>query len=394
MRRNVLIVVMLVVLGINLRPIMATIGPLTDYLLHQWQLSYGWISLLNGVPIIMMGLGALTSYRLLRLADLRRLISFALLILGISTLCRLIDHSPATMIASAVMAGLGIALAQAFLPIVIKRQWPGHTASFMGIYVSAIMAGAAISAAGAPILLEHAGAALALGSWGWLAAPALLMFLRLVPVIPPQGAVADTSSLTPGRFWRLAVFFGLGTSGFTCMLAWLPPHFLDLGYPPTQAGLALALLSATEVVSGLVLSQLAARSADRRPWVILALLLAIAGMLCLNAGPNAAWLGVVLAGVGVGALFPLSLIICMDHLEDAQAAGIVTARVQGVGYLIAGILPMLAGVMRDTMHHFGLVWIGLAAVFAVAIWLAVGFDPKHYARYRVHWQGMKNECQG
>lgn len=384
MRRNVLIIVMLVILGINLRPIMATIGPLTDYLLHQWQLSYGWISLLNGLPIIMMGLGALASHRLLRHADLRWLISFALLILGISTLCRLIDHSPATMIASAVMAGLGIALAQAFLPIIIKKQWPGHTASFMGIYVSAIMAGAAISAAGAPILLEHAGAALALGSWGWLAVPALLLFLRLVPVIPPQAVSADTLSLTPGRFWRLAVFFGLGTSGFTCMLAWLPPHFLDLGYPPTQAGLALALLSATEVVSGLVLSQLAARSADRRPWVILALLLAIAGMLCLNAGPNAAWLGVVLAGAGVGALFPLSLIICMDHLEDAQAAGIVTARVQGVGYLIAGILPMLAGIMRDAMHHFGLVWIGLSAVFAVAIWLAVGFDPKHYARYRVH----------
>ncbi len=375
---KLLVILLLVLLGLNLRPVMASIGPLTEYLLQSWHLSYSWISLLNGLPIVMMGLGALSSQWLLSRADLRRLLALALIILGISTLSRLLNQSPASMILSSIIAGLGIALVQAFLPIVIKRQWPAQTASLMGMYVSAIMAGAAISAALAPQILHVSNIAWALGGWGLLALPPLLLLLWLVPAMPHTAAANAKVTLKPGRFWRLAGFFGLGTSGFTCMLAWLPPHFIDLGYDATTAGLALSLLSATEVISGLLLSQLAARSPDRRPWIILALLLAIAGMLCLNAGAQMAWAGVILAGCGVGALFPLSLIACMDHLEDAQSAGILTANVQGVGYLIAGASPILAGMLRDALHDFSMVWLGLALIFVITMWLGWGFDPKRY----------------
>lgn len=97
-----------------------------------------------------------------------------------------------------------------------------------------------------------------------------------------------------------------------------------------------------------------------------------------------AWAGVILAGCGVGALFPLSLIACMDHLEDAQSAGILTANVQGVGYLIAGASPILAGMLRDALHDFSMVWLGLALIFVITMGLGCGFDPKRYALHIRH----------
>lgn len=50
-----------------------------------------------------------------------------------------------------------------------------------------------------------------------------------------------------------------------------------MGYPPVT----LSLLSATEVIAGLLFAQLTARSPDHRPWLIIAILLAISGLLCL-----------------------------------------------------------------------------------------------------------------
>ncbi len=387
--KRLLTLLLLILVGLNLRPVMATIGPLTDVLLNLWQLNYSWISLLNGLPILMMGAGALCSHWLLRHYSPRALLASALLLIAIGTLWRFYSQAPLLMIASALLAGLGIALVQAFMPSIIKQHWPSHTASYMGIYISAIMGGAALSAAIAPQILHHSTLGWALASWGLLALPTLWLFLRLVPRQPlsspgsmaaPQAKPALKIYKLP-RAWRLAAFFGLGTSGFTCMLAWLPPHFLDLGYSPTQAGLALSLLSATEVVSGLVFSQLAARALDRRPCLIAAILLAIIGLLCLALGQHwLAWAGVVIAGCGVGALFPLSMIVCMDHLEQPRAAGMLTAWVQGMGYLVAGTSPMLAGLLRDHLHSFTATWCALAGIMLILLPLAAGFDPRHYAR--------------
>ncbi|SNR93792.1 MFS transporter, CP family, cyanate transporter [Methylobacillus rhizosphaerae] len=377
------ILFMLILLGLNLRPVMATIGPLTDVLLAQWQLGYGWISLLNGIPILMMGLGALLGHMLLQYCSARRLIMLSLILIGAATCWRIFSQSPATMIMSSLLAGLGIAMVQAFIPAIIKYWWPSRAASYMGIYIPAVMAGAAIAAALAPFIMQHVSLSWALGGWGLLAIPALVLFVLSVPRLPQQQSSTTSPSRLPynKRFWQLAIFFGLSTSGFTCMLAWLPPYFMDLGHSPTQAGLALSLLSATEVVAGLLLTQLAAGSPDRRPWLILAILFAMSGLFCLAASPAHAWLGVILAGCGVGALFPLSLIVCMDHLHDSHASGILTARVQGVGYLIAGIMPMIAGLLRDHLQTFSTTWGLLAVVFALLLPVAANFNPRHYARH-------------
>jgi CP family cyanate transporter-like MFS transporter len=52
------------------------------------------------------------------------------------------------------------------------------------------------------------------------------------------------------------------------------------------------------------------------------------------------------------------------------------AFVQGGGYLIAGTMPFLAGVLRDEMSSLRLAWAGMAIGVAVLLVMTSRFAPR------------------
>ncbi len=93
-----------------------------------------------------------------------------------------------------------------------------------------------------------------------------------------------------------------------------------------------------------------------------------------------ALLACLLLGIGIGALFPLSLIVAMDHLDDPAQAGMLAAFVQGGGYLIASFMPLLAGILRDRFASLTEAWIVMLAGAVVLLALAMRFSPASYRR--------------
>jgi len=75
----------------------------------------------------------------------------------------------------------------------------------------------------------------------------------------------------------------------------------------------------------------------------------------------------------------MSLILSLDHLDHPRRAGSLTAFVQGIGYLIAGLSPLIAGMIRDQLGSFEWAWWSLAAVIGVMLLIVTRFNPKHYA---------------
>lgn len=199
----------------------------------------------------------------------------------------------------------------------------------------------------------------------------------------PQGhAVSSAGLWRRPRTWTLALFFGLGTAGYTCVLAWLPPYYVARGFSPSQAGGLLGLLTAWEVVAGLLLPPLVLKSPDRRPALLAVLASALAGFVLLAGWPlSSPLLVATLLGLGIGGLFPLSLIVAMDHHDHAEVAGALAGIVQGIGYLIAAFSPFLAGLIRDRLGDFALAWVGLGMLYVLLIGLALRFNPRGYARH-------------
>jgi CP family cyanate transporter-like MFS transporter len=87
------------------------------------------------------------------------------------------------------------------------------------------------------------------------------------------------------------------------------------------------------------------------------ILLVLLGLACLmNAPLELAILATLCLGLGIGALFPLSLIVTLDHAQSPSQAGALLAFVQGGGYLIAATVPVMAGVVRDQLSSLHWAW--------------------------------------
>jgi CP family cyanate transporter-like MFS transporter len=375
----------IILVALNLRPSMAAIGPLLSAIRADIPLSFSLASLLTMLPVMAMGVAMFFGIGISQRLGERRTVLLSLLIIGVATLSRLLLDSAAELIVSAMLAGVGIALIQALMPVLIKSRFPGHVALCMGLYVTSIMAGAAFAASLAPLVMISTGSwRIGLAIWAALALIALLLWW-LQPATAPTIAnsqVKQESFLNNSRAWLLAIFFGLGTASYTCVLAWLAPYYVEQGWSEQHAGLLLGFLTAMEVISGLLTPVIANRSRDRRKVLVVLLGLIIAGFCGLILSPqHLSLLWPCLLGLGIGGLFPMSLIVSLDHLDHPQRAGGLTAFVQGIGYLIAGLSPLLAGAIRDRLGSFEWAWWSLTAVMVVMLLMVLRFDPRHYASH-------------
>ncbi|MGU9829967.1 cyanate transporter [Pseudomonas sp. LF242] len=380
------LMISVVLVALNLRPSMAAVGPLLSSIRGDVPLSFSSAALLTMLPVMAMGLAMFFGMGLGKRVGEHRSIVLSLLVIGLATLSRLFVDSASALIVSAIAAGVGIAMIQALMPALIKTRFSANVSLFMGLYVTAIMGGAALAASFAPLVQVQTGSwRIGLAIWAALAVLALVFWYAqrsAMPPLPQAGAGAQESFFGNRRAWLLAIFFGLGTAAYTCVLAWLAPYYVEQGWSEQQAGLLLGFLTAMEVVSGLITPAIANRRQDKRGVVAVLLVLIICGFCGLILSPQyLSLLWPCLLGLGIGGLFPMSLILSLDHLDNPRRAGGLTAFVQGIGYLIAGLSPLIAGMIRDQLGSFEWAWWSLTAVIGVMLLIVTRFNSKHYARH-------------
>ncbi|WP_454866654.1 cyanate transporter [Pseudomonas umsongensis] len=373
----------IILVALNLRPSMAAVGPLLSAIRGDIPLSFSLASLLTLLPVMTMGLAMFFGLAVSQRLGEHRTVVLSLVVIGLATAARLFLDTALELILSAVLAGIGIALIQALMPTLIKSRFSDNVALCMGLYVTSIMGGAAIAAAFAPLVMVRTGSwRVGLAIWAVLAVIALLFWCSHRAGAPMPASTSNRSFFSHPRAWLLAAFFGLGTASYTCVLAWLAPYYVEKGWSEENAGLLLGFLTAMEVLSGLLTPAIANRSRDRRLVLVVLLALIMAGFCGLILSPE--HLGLLwpcLLGLGIGGLFPMSLIVSLDHLDDPRRAGGLTAFVQGIGYLIAGLSPLVAGMIRDQFGTFEWAWWSLTGAMALMILMALRFDPRHYARH-------------
>lgn len=368
-----------VLIGLNLRPIMAAIGPLLGTLQQDLGLSNAQAGLLTTLPVMMMGLFALCGPWLLRLIGEIKGVALGITLIAISCAARAYITSGAALIATAMLGGVGIAVIQALMPAFLKRSHPQSAGMLMGLFTTGIMAGAALAAAFAAPGAATFGWQLTLG---WAALPALTGLIAWV-LAAGSAPARTTDARLPydsARAWLLLAFFGIGTGAYTLVLAWLPPFYVELGWSAAEAGYLLGALTLTEVAAGLMVSALIHRYPDRRQPLTLVILLLLAGLICLMSAPlQLAIFATLCLGLGIGALFPLSLIVTLDHADSPAQAGALLAFVQGGGYLIAASVPLIAGIVRDQLSSLHWAWgimvIGALCLLGLATLLRPPVEP-------------------
>ncbi|WP_139842676.1 MFS transporter, partial [Janthinobacterium sp. GW458P] len=237
--------------------------------------------------------------------------------------------------------------------------------------------GAAIASAAAPPR-PHSGGGHPRRPLGPLPAVAAALLWRRAAASRVNAASGAGASLPvgSGRAWLLMLFFGIGTGAYTLVLAWLPPFYTELGWSAADSGLLLGGLTLVEVLAGLLISSVIHRFPDRRMLLLSVLLAVLAGLACLIAAPaQLAIPAVILLGCGIGALFPLSLIVSMDHVRDPAGAGALLGFVQGGGYIIASSMPFIAGLIRQHSSSLAQAWMVMAGGVVLLLLIATRFAP-------------------
>lgn len=380
--RGALDLLLVVLLALNLRPILTSIGPLLEPMRQSTGLGYQQAALLTALPVLCMGLVPLLQPWLRRWLSEHAGMLAGLSAIALACLWRLQLGSAGALIASAVLAGLGVAVVQGMMPGLVNRWFPGRLAAAMGLYSAALMSGGGLAALLGPSISAYFGRwQVGLGLWAVPAVLALCAWLVLRPrkEATVLGGAARGHWFGNRRAWLLALYFGLINGGYTSMVAWLPAYHLEHGGTAQGGGELVGLMTVFQVAGALGLPLLLRRLTDRRPGLWLALLVQLGGFSGLLLAPGSAMgLWVAMIGLGLGACFSLSLTLTIEHLRTPAEAGSLAAFVQGVGFIVTGIVPYITGWLRDVSGDFQASWALLTCTVLAMLVVTACFAPNGY----------------
>jgi CP family cyanate transporter-like MFS transporter len=347
-KRPVLLGLAIVLVAVNLRPALASVGPVLDDL----GLSDAVAAVLTAVPVVCLGAVAAAAPALARRWGLELVVAFAVAAVGTGLLVRVVDGVPA-LFAGTILAAGAIAVANVLLPALIKRDFAEHSGPMMGLYSMALSGSAAV-AAGATVPLGEAldrGWRGALAVWAVPAVVALLTWLPFTRrhIKPALDEVRRGGSLLRDTLaWQVTIFFGLQSLLFYAVLAWLPSYYRDQGFRPAVAGLLLSVSTLVQVPVTLLLPALAGRMRDQRLLAVGCTLFTVAGLTGVLLAPTRTpYLWMVLLGIGQGGTFAVGLTLFVLRTRTALHTARLSALAQTFGYLLAATGPLLVGLVHD-----------------------------------------------
>ena len=143
------------------------------------------------------------------------------------------------------------------------------------------------------------------------------------------------------------LLFGANSLTSYAMFAWLPTRLVEAGMAPATAGVMLAVFGGMGVPAALVVPHLAARTGRIALLATqFAACFAIGELGLLLAPLHLTLLWVVIAGWGSGG-FSLALTLIGLRSRTPAGAARLSGFAQGLGYLMAGCGPIIAGVLRQ-----------------------------------------------
>ncbi|WP_321815125.1 MULTISPECIES: cyanate transporter [unclassified Paraburkholderia] len=387
----------IVAIGLNLRPLLTSISPLMTTIRDATGLSFYGASLLTSLPVVAMGLGAFGTGLLARKVGETRGVALGLIAIAAACGARAFASTGGALMLTATAAGAGVAAIQALLPAVMKQRFAHRVPLAMGLFSASIMGGGGLGASLSPLAARLGGSwHLALAIWAVPALAALVLWGWLnrgaraaAGATPAQAQAQQHQAAVPvwkkRRAWTLGLHFGLVNGGYTSLVAWLPAYYQQHGASVAASGSLLAAMTVFQAACALLLPLAAARFTDRRPWLIAGLCLQWIGVVGLAAWPEAApLLWVAAAGAGLGGTFSVTLVTALDHSGDHRIAAKLIAFVQGLGFVIAALAPVVAGRVRDLTGGFTAAWVMLAVSITAMIVLTLAFSPRSYGR----WLGL------
>src|ERR1700687_3259275 len=121
------VLVLLWLVGVNLRTVILGVPPTLPALHHALALSYSAGGLLTSLPVLIMALGAIPGAYLVSRVGARRAVTYGLVLLAAGTALRGALPNAAALFIFTVILSLGIAVSQPAVPSLVQAWLPERT---------------------------------------------------------------------------------------------------------------------------------------------------------------------------------------------------------------------------------------------------------------------------
>src|SRR5581483_4817332 len=279
---------------------LSAISPLLPTIRQDIGISATVGALLYTTPLICFAALAPYAPRLARRFGPEHVIAAGLLLQLVSMLVRAAPSIPALFFGT-LLLGVAGASGNVLVPGLIKRRFDRRGGPMMGVYSTASVLGSMVGAAATVPLMHAVG-------WGWRptlalwavpAAATSLVWFRSIDGADRVAALAAPPYPRIGSLyrdhvaWHVTLYYGLQNLVYTGAVAWLPTIFVAHRVSQSRAGLLLAIVNLTGMVTTLTVPLLAAkRSSQTRIALVTAALLAmgLAGVLVAPVSGAVLWM--------------------------------------------------------------------------------------------------------
>lgn len=352
-----LILLGVVLIAANLRLSVSATGALLDQLGGALHLGSGVESFLTAVWPLAFAVGGISGSWLARRYTAGTVISWAIGALAIGQLVHSLHSTPALVLGS-VLAGLGIALANVLLPVVVRQYFPDRVGPVTGLYAMVLSGGAAFAALSSVPVSDHAHnvdaglavwvipAVIALGAW-IAARPQRAAHPTNAAALGPA-AHLPLRQLTKSRLaWSMAALFGLQSMGAYVIMGWLPTILSNAGMSAGKAGVVLSVIFFIGIPLNYAVPYFGARMRDQRPLLTGLSLASTVGFIGLVVAPvSLVWLWAFILAFGM-ATFPLVLALFPVRGGSPQGTAALSTFSQSIGYLLSATAPLGFGLLHD-----------------------------------------------
>jgi CP family cyanate transporter-like MFS transporter len=345
-----------------MRSAVGSMSPIIDLIDEDLRLDHLVLSVIGAAPPLIFALSGLVAPLVARWLGLEASLIALTLIGGLGHLLRAVAPDAGVLLIGTVLALLGAGCCNVLLPPIVKRYFPDRIGTITALYVTVMSLGATVPPVVAVPIAEASGWRTSLGVWCLLAVIAAIPWVwQLVAAgrhvenldTEARGVEAAHAGIGPRLFrspiaWSMALLFAAPTISVYAMFAWLPSMAVELsGVGPAEAGFLLGAFAICGIPAALIVPILAVRLRSVSPLIVAGLVFFGAGYAGFLFAPTAApLLWSVLIGLGP-LVFPLTLTLINLRTRSHVGAVALSGFVQGFGYVIGALGPLVVGLLRD-----------------------------------------------
>ena len=368
-RDSLAVLLLLCAVSANLRSILLAVPPALPGIRAEFGLSFAAAGALTALPVAVMGAMSLPGATLVNRFGPRRVLGFAILALGVSSLFRIAPPQLLNLYFWTAVLAACISVAQPALAVIARSWFPHNVQGATTAYSAALNTGAVAGATLSVYAIALAGWPATFVAWSAAALAAGGAWFLLAPHVPPQhekvAPLAD--AVRNGTLWRVALILGCQSLIYYGASTWTPFHLRSS--PHSYVSLVLLLLTGTTIPVGIFLAGLKVRWASSRVFYAITGALAVAGSAgMLFTGPSIAWFWAIFLGTALGMGF--SGAMSMPNLLAPTRAHVATysALALSVAYAMALIGPLVGGVLVDrTGSAAAPFWLTMSAGAVIAV---------------------------